>query len=104
VIQTLYCYRKLTSVTVTAAPNTATTISLGCAITVANNSVPKIALPFKPSTTASLKNVTMVNAGTQPTFTKNGAPYWNISAATNALAGSPVGFLYIIVDDDETNA
>ena len=104
VIQTAFCYRKLSSATVTAAPNSATTISIGCAITVANNSVPKVALPFKPSNVASLKNICMVNAGTQPTFTKNGAPYWNISVATNALAGNPVGFLDIIVDDDEPNA
>lgn len=109
-IHTMNVFRKLTSATVTAAPNSATTISIGWSVTVGNNGVPKVPLPFKPASLASIKSIAMVNAGTQPTFTKVGAPTsstsgaWCIQVTAQNLAGNPVGFLCLIVDDDEPNA
>lgn len=103
-IHTANCYRKLTSATVTAAPNTAVTISLGSGIQVTGNGVPKVPLPFKPTSLASIRSVAMVNAGPQPTFTKVGAPNWVISIAANPIAGNPVGCLILNVDEEDAQA
>lgn len=97
----LYCYRRIISITPTAKSSGATdTVSIGTVITVTSGT-PRVPLPCKISATGTVLYKAVLNAGAQPVLTAVGYPYYCLTVGTNPLLGNPVGVIVVHLDSDD---
>jgi hypothetical protein len=96
----LHCYRKIISITPTAKSSAGTdTVAIGWRGEVTSGT-PRLALPFKPSSTSSIKYVSMLSApGAMPTFTPELTRY-TIAISANPLLNSTTGGTLILTLDE----
>ena len=101
IVHTVNCYRYITSITPTAKSSTGTdALSIGWT-GVVTSGTPRLALPCKPASTASLRRFSICGAtGAMPTFTPELTRY-TVAISAQPLVGSTVMNAVICHTDEE---
>lgn len=104
IVHTLKCYSKIISITPTAKSSTgADTVTIGWT-GVVTSGTPRVALPCRPTSTASIKNMTLTLAsGTLPTFTAETANYTIAVSAQPLFPATVGGFILCNMDIEDGN-
>ena len=104
IVHTVKCYSKIISITPTAKSSTAgDTLSIGWT-GVVTSGTPRVAMTFKPTSTASIKNMTLTLAtGTLPTFTAEIANYTIAVSAQPLFPATVGGYILCTLDIEDGN-
>lgn len=94
-------FSRVTSIVTTAAPNSADTISAGWLTAVGGLTAPKVALPCKIVSTASLKFIAQPSSASYPTCTFALAPGYTCAFTGTAPTSNPTGLILVWTDEQD---